>query len=40
VAAPIARKVLDAYLLGVDPLADPKKPVVVPAHAVSPLNQG
>jgi penicillin-binding protein 2 len=28
VAAPIARKVLDAYLLGVDPAADPKKGVV------------
>jgi penicillin-binding protein 2 len=33
VAAPIARKVLDAYLLGIDPAADPKKPVAVPSHA-------
>jgi penicillin-binding protein 2 len=33
VAAPIARKVLDAYLLGVEPAADPKTPVVVPSHA-------
>jgi penicillin-binding protein 2 len=32
VAAPIARKVLDAYLLGVDPSADPNKPVVIPSH--------
>jgi penicillin-binding protein 2 len=34
VAAPIARKVLDAFLLGIDPFADPKKPVVIPSHAV------
>jgi penicillin-binding protein 2 len=33
VAAPIARKVLDAYLLGIEPPADPKKPVVIPSHA-------
>ncbi|MEA3110003.1 MAG: penicillin-binding protein 2 [Gammaproteobacteria bacterium] len=33
-AAPIARKVLDAYLLGIEPPADPKKPVVIPSHAV------
>jgi penicillin-binding protein 2 len=33
VAAPIARKVLDAFLLGIDPFADPKKPVVIPSHA-------
>jgi penicillin-binding protein 2 len=32
-AAPIARKVLDAYLLGIEPPADPKKPVVIPSHA-------
>jgi penicillin-binding protein 2 len=32
-AAPIARKVLDAYLLGAEPAADPKAPVVVPSHA-------
>jgi penicillin-binding protein 2 len=32
-AAPIARKVLDAYLLGSEPPVDPKKPVVVPSHA-------
>jgi penicillin-binding protein 2 len=30
VAAPIARKVLDAYLLGVQPAADPKEPLVTP----------
>ena len=33
VAAPIARKVLDAYLLGVDPAVDAKKPVTLPSHA-------
>jgi len=32
VAAPIARKVLDAFLLGIDPSADPKKPVAIPSH--------
>ncbi len=32
VAAPIARKVLDAYLLGVEPPIDPKKPVEAPAR--------
>ena len=31
VAAPIARKVLDAYLLGAEP-ADSKKPVTLPSH--------
>ena len=36
-AAPIARKVLDAYLLGPDAVTDPKKPAVVPAaeHVVA-----
>ena len=33
VAAPIARKVLDAYLLGIEPAANTKKPVVVPSRA-------
>jgi penicillin-binding protein 2 len=33
VAAPIARKVLDAYLLGGEPPADAKKPVAVPSRA-------
>jgi penicillin-binding protein 2 len=32
-AAPIARKVLDAYLLGIEPPADSKKPLVIPSHA-------
>jgi penicillin-binding protein 2 len=32
-AAPIARKVLDAYLLGLEPPSDSKKPVTVPSHA-------
>ncbi len=32
VAAPIARKVLDAYLLGVEPPIDPKKPIAPPAR--------
>jgi penicillin-binding protein 2 len=32
-AAPIARKVLDAYLLGPEPAAEPKAPVGVPSHA-------
>jgi penicillin-binding protein 2 len=32
-AAPIARKVLDAYLIGVEPPADPRKPVTIPSHA-------
>jgi penicillin-binding protein 2 len=38
-AAPIARKVLDAYLLGVDPAADAKKPAV-PSHAETPAAAG
>ena len=33
VAAPIARKVLDAYLLGPDVPAEPKKPAATPAAA-------
>jgi penicillin-binding protein 2 len=32
-AAPIARKVLDAYLLGIEPPTDSKKPLVIPSHA-------
>lgn len=32
-AAPIARKVLDAYLLGTEPVAEPKKPIAVPPPA-------
>jgi penicillin-binding protein 2 len=32
-AAPIARKVLDAYLLGVEAGPDVKKPLTVPSHA-------
>jgi len=42
VAAPIARKVLDAYLLGIEPAADPKKTVVNPkplAMLTTPLSE-
>ncbi len=36
-AAPIARKVLDAYLLGPDAPGDPKKPAAAPAHAAAEI---
>jgi penicillin-binding protein 2 len=39
-AAPIARKVLDAYLLGPDVPADPKKPVVPPAEHIAAVAAG
>jgi penicillin-binding protein 2 len=32
-AAPIARKVIDAYLLDTDPTGDPKRPLTIPSHA-------
>jgi penicillin-binding protein 2 len=36
-AAPIARKVLDAYLLGVDAPSEPKKAVTAPVHATAAI---
>jgi penicillin-binding protein 2 len=36
-AAPIARKVLDAYLLGVDAPSEPKKTVTAPAHSTAAI---
>jgi penicillin-binding protein 2 len=39
-AAPIARKVLDAYLLGPDAVVDPKKSGAAPAHVAAEPHQG